>query len=141
MWQMQQKMREDFMLQVGQLELRLEKNMKPMITDFHECVNTLMVQIQTVADNVMTNANLNDAKYDQIIDLIESLGKRSLPTPEGTPIRNPDKCIRGHNDDATELMPIDHNLYEANGSLQYNPTASRAITPTAGKNVSAGATK
>jgi hypothetical protein len=86
MSQMQQKMREDFILQVSQLELCLEKNMKPMITDFHECVNTLMAQIQTVADNVMTNANLNDAKYDQIIALIESLGKRSLPMPKGTPI-------------------------------------------------------
>ena len=138
---MQQKMREDFMLQVGQLELRLEKNMKPMITDFHERVNTLMVQIQTVADTVTTNANLNDAKYDRIIDLIESLGKRSLPTPEGTPIRNQEKRIKGHDDEAMELMPIDHNLYEADGSLQYNPTASRAITPTTGPHASAGAKK
>jgi hypothetical protein len=31
-----QEMREEFMLQVGQMELRLEKNMKPMISNFNE---------------------------------------------------------------------------------------------------------
>jgi hypothetical protein len=129
------------MLQVGQLELRLEKNMKLMITDFHECVHTLIAQIQTVAETVTTNTNLNDAKSDRIIALIESLGKRSLPTPEGTPIRNTEKRIKGYNDEATELMPINHHLYEADGSLQYNPTASRAITPMAGKHASAGTNK
>jgi hypothetical protein len=136
-----QEMREEFMLQVGQMELRLEKNMKPMISDFNERVRTLTLHIQTVADSVTTHSEVNDAKFDRIMEAIESLGKRSLPTPEGTPIRNPDKRIKGHDDDATELMPIDHHLYEADGSLQYNPTASRAITPTTGTHASAGAKK
>jgi hypothetical protein len=136
-----QEMREEFMLQVGQMELRLEKNMKPMITDFNERVRTLTLHIQTVADSVTTHSEVNDAKFDRIMAAIESLGKRSLPTPEGTPIRNLEKRIKGKTDTTSDLMPIDYHVYEADGSLTSNPTASRAITPTTGKHAPAGATK
>ena len=62
-----QEMREEFMLQVGQMELRLEKNMKPMISDFNERVRTLTLHIQTVADSVTTHSEVNDAKFDRIM--------------------------------------------------------------------------
>jgi hypothetical protein len=142
MAQMRKDMREDFMMQVGKMELRIEKNMKPMMKDFHERIDLLTTNIQAVADSVTTHAEVNDSKFDRIMDAIESLGKRGLPTPAGTPIRNIDKRIRGHTDKATpNPMTIDFNTYGADGSLQTNPTASRAITPTAGKQAPAGAPK
>ena len=136
-----QEMREEFMLQVGQMELRLEKNMKPMISDFNERVRTLMLHIQTVADSVTTHSEVNDAKFDRIMAAIESLEKRSLPTPDGTPTRNLEKRIKGKTDAMNDPMPIDYHVYEADGSLTPTPTASRAITPTTGKHAPASATK
>jgi hypothetical protein len=136
-----QEMREEFMLQVGQMELRLEKNMKPMISDFNERVRSLTLHIQTVADSVTTHSEVNDAKFDRIMAAIESLGKRSLPTPDGTPLRNLEKRIKGKTEATNDPMPIDYPTYEADGSLPSNPTASRAITPTTGKHAPAGANK
>ena len=140
MAKMRQEMREEFMLQVGQMELRIEKNMKPMMTDFNERVRTLTLHIQSVADSVNAHSDVNDAKFDRIMEAIESLGKRSLPTPEGTPIRNIEKRIKGK-PEPTDPMPIDYQTYGADGSLLTNPTASRAINPTAGKHAPAGASK
>jgi hypothetical protein len=136
-----QEMREEFMLQVGQMELRLEKNMKPMISDFNERVRSLTLHIQTVADSVTTHSEVNDAKFDRIMAAIESLGKRSLPTPDGTPIRNLEKRIKGKTEATNDPMPIDYQTYEADGSLPSNPTASRAITPMMGTHAPAGANK
>jgi hypothetical protein len=141
MAKLRQEMRTDFMLQVGQMELRIEKNMKPMITDFNDRFQTIMHQIQTVSETANINAHANAEKFDRIMEAIATLTKRSLPTPNGTPVRNTEKRIRGQNDTPTDLMPIDHPSYEADGSLPTNPQASRAITPTAGKTAPAGATK
>jgi hypothetical protein len=140
MAKMRQEMREEFMLQVGQMELRIEKNMKPMMTDFNERVCTLMLHIQTIADSVNAHSEVNDAKFDRIMEAIESLGKRSLPTPDGTPIRNIEKRIKGK-PEQNNPMPIDYQHYEADGSLLTNPTASQANNPTAGTHAPAGASK
>jgi hypothetical protein len=75
------------------------------------------------------------------MDAIESLGKRGLPTPDGTPIRQLEKRIRGKIEPTSDPMPIDYNVYEADGSLPTNPTASRAITPTTGKHAPASVPK
>jgi hypothetical protein len=87
-------LREDFMTQVGKMELCIEQNMKPMMKDFHARVKILTVNIQAVADSVAAHADVNDAKFDRILEAIKSLGKCSLPTPHGTQIRNADKKPR-----------------------------------------------
>jgi hypothetical protein len=143
MTNIRKELREDFMTQVGKMELRIEKNMKPMMTDFHARVEILTVNIQAVADSVTAHADVNDAKFDRILEAIESLGKRSLPTPDGTPIRNADKKPRAINTNTAthDPMTIDFDNYETDGSLKQNPTASRAITPTTGTRAPAGAPK
>jgi hypothetical protein len=100
-----------------------------------------MLHIQMVADSVTTHSEVNDAKFDRIMAAIESLGKHSLPTLDGTPIHNLEKRIKGKTDAMNDPMPIDHHVYKANGSLPSNPTASQAITPMTGKHALAGANK
>jgi hypothetical protein len=75
------------------------------------------------------------------MEAIESLGKCSLPMPDGTPTQNLEKRINGKTDAMNDPMPIDYHVHEADGSLPSNPTASRAITPTTGKHAQASANK
>lgn len=135
-------MREDFMTQVGKMELSIEKNMKPMMKDFNERVSILTLNIQAVANSVSAHSEVNNAKFYHIMEAIESLGKCSLPTLDGMSICNVEKQIRGKSDTTTcDPMNIDFNTYGADGSLHNNPTASQAITPMMGKHTPAGASK
>jgi hypothetical protein len=147
---MQKELHDSFALQMGQLELRIEGNTKRLM-------NELGLELQKALQNMTVQADRTDEMFkefrqdvskqiaDQMshqTDLVLAAIKAnqdgtSTPKIGNTPKR-PDKKPRANT--TFDMMNIDFRptgTTQADGSL--NPTASRAITPSAGSSASAGA--
>ena len=146
----QKDMRETFAIQMGQLELRIEKNTKTMLSnlsqDFQAAVNRMAEQVdrtdqlfKTFKDDMTYEITL---RIDTVLAAIQA-NRDGISTPKmgSTPLRPDKKKLRESSTPPMYANPLnfDTTPNQADGSL--NPTASRAIPPQVGNDAQAGASK
>jgi hypothetical protein len=140
--EMQQQMKATFAIQMGQLELRIEKNTKTMLADLS---NSFQTAVYSMTDQAARSEQLfhtfkSDVtfeisqQFETVLAAIHAHTSGATTPKTGSSPTRPSKVPRNAQQNPTNLYPD-----QADGSL--NPTASRAITPTTGSRSSAGATK